>query len=53
MRIGLAFLNEVAHWSNVGITDTVLKQFKDPSEMAIKNAVQMVLQNLPTQTSDE
>ena len=53
LRIGLTFLNEVAHWSNVGIIDAVLKQFKDPGEMTIKNAVQPVLQNPPTQTSDE
>ena len=39
--------------ANVGILDSVLKRFKYSGEMAIKNAVQRVLQNPPTRTSDE
>ena len=37
---------------NVGISD-VLKRFTDHGNMAIKNAVQTVLQNPPKRTNDE
>ena len=38
---------------NLDILDRVLKQFKDSSEMAIKNMVSLVLQNPPTRTRNE
>ena len=47
------FLSILSNNVTVGVLDSVLKQFKDSSKMAIKNVVLMVLQNPLIQTSRE
>ena len=47
------FLSILSNNVTVGVLDSVLKQFKDSSKMAIKNVVLMVLQNPLVQTSRE
>ena len=47
------FLSVLSNNVTVGVLDSVLKQFKDSSKMAIKIVVLMVLQNPLIQTSRE
>ena len=47
------FLSILSNNVTVGVLDSVLKQFKDSSKMAIKIVVLMVLQNPLIQTSRE
>ena len=47
MKCPLVLSNNV----NAGILDSVFKRFKDSGEMTIENAVQTVLLNPPTRTS--
>ena len=47
LYIWLVLINNI----NVGILDSILKRFKESGNMAVKNAVQTVLQNSPILTS--